>query len=74
MPTIESLIREAVESQDSEQRGINERVLSVLNRIGNRGLVSLPGEGDLGMTDLKRDVPEENVKAVRSLVLEAMNQ
>lgn len=74
MPTIESLIREAVESQDKEQRGINERVLSVLNRIDNRGLVSLPGEGDLGMTDLKRDVPEENVKAVRSLVLEAMNQ
>lgn len=74
MPTIESLIREAVESQGSEQRGINERVLGTLNRIGNKGLVSLPGEGDLGMTDLERDVPEENVKAVRSLVLEAMNQ
>lgn len=75
--TIESIIvREASHrgGQQSLDRGLRVEVLTALNQIDNRGLVSLPGEGDLGVMDLEREVDPSNVQRVSNVVRECISR
>ena len=72
--TIKSIVEEEigrltpVDRQRLVDSGVYNQVMSALNESGERGAVTLPGEGDLGSLDLERRVEDERVGDVRAVV------